>query len=113
VVLCDSDTFSIDETWLKRDLPHDAAQLHTRLSGLGRLNEAQAREMIEAALAESGGRVSGPSGAAALLGVHVKHSSRRSPAWESTSTGSSLLERRQDKLGFGVIEEIALSALQE
>src|SRR6266403_165897 len=69
VVLCDSDTFSIDETWLKRDLPHDAAQLHTRLSGLGRLNEAQAREMIEAALAESGGRVSGPSGAAALLGV--------------------------------------------
>lgn len=69
VVLCDSDTFSIDETWLKRDLPHDSAQLHTRLRGLGRLNEAQAREMIEAALAESGGRVSGPSGAAALLGV--------------------------------------------
>ena len=69
VVLCDSDTFSIDETWLKRDLPHDSAQLHTRLRGLGRLDEAQAREMIEAALAESGGRVSGPSGAAALLGV--------------------------------------------
>ena len=69
VVLCDSDTFSIDETWLKRDLPHDSAQLHTRLRGLGPLNEAQAREMIEAALAETGGRVSGPSGAAALLGV--------------------------------------------
>jgi PAS domain S-box-containing protein len=69
VVLCASDTFSIDETWLKRDLPHDSAQLPTRLRGLGRLNEAQAREMIEAALAESGGRVSGPSGAAALLGV--------------------------------------------
>src|ERR1700740_644570 len=69
VVLCDSDTFSIDKTWLKRDLPHDSAQLHTRLRGLGRLNEAQEKEMIEAALAESGGRVSGPSGAAALLGV--------------------------------------------
>jgi transcriptional regulator with PAS, ATPase and Fis domain len=69
VVLCDSDTFSIDETWLKGDLPHDSAQLHTRLRGLGPLNEAQATEMIEAALAESGGRVSGPSGAAALLGV--------------------------------------------
>jgi len=69
VVLCDSDTFSIDETWLKRDLPHDSAQMHTRLRGLGRLNDAQAREMIEAALAESGGRVSGSSGAAALLGV--------------------------------------------
>jgi len=37
VVLCDSDTFSIDETWLKRDLPHGSAQLHTRLRGLGRL----------------------------------------------------------------------------
>jgi len=49
VVLCDSDTFSIDETWLKRDLPHDSAQLQTSLRGLGRLNEAQAREMIEAA----------------------------------------------------------------
>jgi hypothetical protein len=47
------------------------------------------------------------------LGFHVKHSSRRSPAWESTSTGSSLLERRQDNLGFVVIEEIGLSALQE
>jgi len=69
VVLCDSDTFSIDETWLKRDLPHDSALLQTSLKGLGRLNDAQAREMIEAALAESGGRVSGPSGAAALLGV--------------------------------------------
>jgi PAS domain S-box-containing protein len=69
VVFCDSDTFSIDETWLKRDLPHDSAQLQTSLRGLGRLDEAQAREMIEAALAESGGRVSGPSGAAALLGV--------------------------------------------
>src|SRR5260370_28339713 len=69
VVLSASDTFSIDETWLKRDLPHESAQLPTRLTGLGRLNEAQAREMIEAALSESGGRCSGPSGAAALLGV--------------------------------------------
>src|SRR5258708_20707988 len=69
VVLCDSATFSIDETWLKRDLPHDSAQLQTSLRGLGRFNEAQAREMIESALAETGGRVSRPSGAAALLSV--------------------------------------------
>jgi formate hydrogenlyase transcriptional activator len=31
---------------------------------------AQEKEMIEAALRESGGRVSGPSGAAAKLGIH-------------------------------------------
>jgi formate hydrogenlyase transcriptional activator len=33
------------------------------------LDETKEREMIEAALAETGGRVSGPSGAATLLGV--------------------------------------------
>jgi len=113
VVLCDSDTFSIDETWLKRDLPDDSAQLHTRLRGLGRLNEAQAREMIEAALAESGAGFRVHLARPPCLGFHVKHSSRRSPAWESTSTRSSLVELRQDKLGFVAIEEIALSALQE
>jgi formate hydrogenlyase transcriptional activator len=31
---------------------------------------AQEKEMIETALRESGGRVSGPSGAAARLGIH-------------------------------------------
>ncbi len=31
---------------------------------------AQKKELIEAALSESGGRVSGPAGAAAILGIH-------------------------------------------
>jgi DNA-binding NtrC family response regulator/tetratricopeptide (TPR) repeat protein len=70
VVLCDDDTFSIDETWLKVDVPPEM-----RRPRVGRLDEAQARQMaearrmIEAALAQTGGQISGPSGAAALLGI--------------------------------------------
>ena len=69
-VLCDDDTFSIDEAWLKVDVPPEM-----RRPRVGRLDEAQARQMaearrmIEAALAETGGRISGPTGAAALLGI--------------------------------------------
>jgi formate hydrogenlyase transcriptional activator len=67
VVLCDSDTFAIDETWLKAQSPsgsksNPAVPLSTSLSN-------HERELIEAALAESGGRVSGKSGAAAKLGI--------------------------------------------
>jgi formate hydrogenlyase transcriptional activator len=69
VVLCDSETFSVDETWLKRELPHEPSRKSAISRGLGRLDETKEREMIEAALAETEGRVSGPSGAAALLGV--------------------------------------------
>jgi PAS domain S-box-containing protein len=69
VVLCDSETFSVEETWLKREMPHDSLSLSPFSKGLGRLEETKEKEMIEAALAQTAGRVSGPSGAAALLGV--------------------------------------------
>jgi PAS domain S-box-containing protein len=69
VILCDSETFSVEETWLKRELPHDSSRLSPFSKGLGRLDETMEKEMIEAALAQTAGRVSGPSGAAALLGV--------------------------------------------
>jgi len=69
VVLCDSETFSVDETWLKRELPLGSSRLTAISKGLGRLDESKEREMIEAALSETGGRISGPTGAAALLGV--------------------------------------------
>jgi PAS domain S-box-containing protein len=65
VILSDGDTFSVDETWLKRQGPQFAGPT-------ARLNSALQRhekEMIEAALAESAGRVSGPGGAAAKLGL--------------------------------------------
>jgi len=65
VILCDSDTLAVDETWLQRESPRPGVA--TR--GLGRLDVNQEKEMIESALTESRGRVSGPVGAAAKLGI--------------------------------------------
>jgi formate hydrogenlyase transcriptional activator len=65
VIICDSENLSVDETWLgRRALPANslAQRLSERLA-------SQEKELIEAALAESNGRVSGPSGAAARLGI--------------------------------------------
>jgi transcriptional regulator with PAS, ATPase and Fis domain/HAMP domain-containing protein len=69
VVLCDSETFSVDETWLKREPTHQSLRLDPLSKGLGRLDVTKEKEIIEAALAQTAGRVSGPAGAAALLGV--------------------------------------------
>jgi PAS domain S-box-containing protein len=69
VVLCDTETFSVDAKWLKRELPTEPSPLHPSPRGLGRLDETKEKEIIEAALTQTGGRVSGPSGAAVLLGV--------------------------------------------
>ena len=68
VVLCDGETFSVDETWLKRKLPRESP-LSMPASALGRLDADQEKRIIEAVLAETGGRVAGPSGAAAKLGI--------------------------------------------
>ena len=62
-------TFSVDETWLKNESPREASSLGVSASRLLRLDEDQEREMIEAALAESKGRVAGPFGAAGKLGI--------------------------------------------
>ena len=67
IILCDSETFSVEETWLQPDLPRASTQLTLPLRGLGRLDAQQEREMIEAALADSQGRIAGPAGAAAKL----------------------------------------------
>ncbi len=64
VILSAGDVFSVDEAWLRREvrpsrtMPPLAASMAER-----------EREMIEAALADSEGRVAGPSGAAAKLGI--------------------------------------------
>jgi formate hydrogenlyase transcriptional activator len=65
VVLCDGDTFSIDETWLKRTSPRPAGPEVPLMVTV----VAHERELIEAALAKSKGRIAGPSGAAAKLGI--------------------------------------------
>jgi formate hydrogenlyase transcriptional activator len=68
VVLCDGEMFSVDETWLKRKLPRETP-LSMPASALGRLDADQEKRIIEAALAETGGRIAGPAGAAAKLGI--------------------------------------------
>jgi formate hydrogenlyase transcriptional activator len=65
VVLCDGETFSIDEAWLTRK-PSRPCRASAPLSTT--LVERE-RELIEAALTESQGRVAGPAGAAARLGI--------------------------------------------
>jgi formate hydrogenlyase transcriptional activator len=65
VTLSDSDTFAVDEAWLKPERS-EIAHPSAALSGVLLAHE---REAIEAALAESQGRVSGPAGAASKLGV--------------------------------------------
>jgi len=70
VILCDGETFSVDATWLTHESPRESSSaLGIPLKGLLRLDENQEREMIEKALAECGGRISGPSGAATRLGI--------------------------------------------
>jgi formate hydrogenlyase transcriptional activator len=69
VILCEGDTLSIDEAWLKPDVRARSPRSSSPTGSLGRPDPARDREVIEAALADSRGRVSGPSGAAAKLGV--------------------------------------------
>ena len=69
IVLCDGDTFSLDETWLASGASVESSRLKIPLKGLGRLDGNEEKEMIEAALAESEGRISGSSGAAAKLRI--------------------------------------------
>jgi len=66
VILCETEIFSIDESWLPKQPsltePKNQMELPRKLL-------AQEKEMIEAALKESRGRIFGPTGAAAKLGI--------------------------------------------
>jgi transcriptional regulator with GAF, ATPase, and Fis domain len=64
VIVCETDVFSIDPSWLSLDTsaPEDEPPI-------SRQSAAQQKETIELALAASGGRVSGPAGAAAQLSM--------------------------------------------
>jgi transcriptional regulator with GAF, ATPase, and Fis domain len=65
VIVCDTANLSVDESWLERGARSSATPAQPLTERLA----AQEKELIEAALAESNGRVSGPSGAAARLGI--------------------------------------------
>jgi len=65
VIVCESENLSVDQSWLERIAPapdSGSQPLSERLA-------AQEKEIIEAALAETNGKVSGPRGAAARLGM--------------------------------------------
>jgi PAS domain S-box-containing protein len=65
VILCNGDTFWIDEAWLSSQgaLPSKSS------APLTQTLKSYEKELIEAALAESNGKVAGPNGAAAKLGI--------------------------------------------
>jgi formate hydrogenlyase transcriptional activator len=65
VVLCEGETFFIDESWLQTGADPSSRPMKRLATTL----VAHEKELIESALAASRGRVAGPSGAAARLGV--------------------------------------------
>jgi formate hydrogenlyase transcriptional activator len=72
VILCEGDTLSVDETWLRRKSDQHSgrpASRHGVLADDKKEFADRERKAIEAALAECQGRVSGPRGAAAILGI--------------------------------------------
>jgi len=65
VILCASDTFAVEERWLQRAAPLPAGPAGPLVAA----RTEHERALIEAALSACRGRVSGPAGAAAKLGL--------------------------------------------
>ena len=68
VILSDTDTFAVDETWLRRE----ESELRQVTNPLNGTLLQQEKDIIEAALATSHGRVAGSAGAAAKLGIPTR-----------------------------------------
>jgi len=68
VILSEDDTFLVDDGWLALESP----QLQDPKIALNEALSRQEREMIESVLAETGGRVSGPGGAAEKLSIPAR-----------------------------------------
>ena len=64
MIVCESEIFSVDESWLSR-----ASQPYRSSSTLVESLQEEEKKIIEAALAESKGRIAGRSGAATKLGI--------------------------------------------
>jgi DNA-binding NtrC family response regulator len=65
VIVCDTESFTVDESWLSRAAgqPNQVSRPNLRIP------LPEEKKLIEAALAEAQGQVSGPTGAAARLGI--------------------------------------------
>jgi formate hydrogenlyase transcriptional activator len=66
VIVCETASFSVDESWLSQKPPERKPESELYLS---EKVAAQEKEIIGAALQECQGRIFGPSGAAAKLGI--------------------------------------------
>ena len=62
VIMCEGETLVIDETWLR-------PRLSAKMESMDEVVSSRQREIIEAALQESCGRIAGSSGAADRLGI--------------------------------------------
>ena len=69
VILSTGNVFSVDELWLSKKFVSPIPPVKASPLAKGRVESRSEREIIEAALAATRGRVSGPSGAAAKLGI--------------------------------------------
>ena len=65
LILCETESFSVDENWLTPESSESEIANHS----LGQRLATDEKALIEAALAEARGRVSGRSGAAVKLGL--------------------------------------------
>jgi DNA-binding NtrC family response regulator len=65
IILCETETFSVDPSWLVLDGAEEFSPTQPLVTTL----TMKERTSIEDALAATRGRVSGPSGAAARLGI--------------------------------------------
>ena len=65
VILSDTETLTIEESWFSAE----SAQFSRSAATLAKLSVTQERRIIERALEESRGKVSGPAGAAVKLGI--------------------------------------------
>jgi transcriptional regulator with GAF, ATPase, and Fis domain len=69
VILSSGEVFSVDELWLSKELVPPPPRVKASPIVKDQVEPVGEREIIEAALAATRGRVSGPSGAAAKLGI--------------------------------------------
>jgi formate hydrogenlyase transcriptional activator len=69
VILSSGDVVAVDKLWLSKEISRPVSRDATSVAFKGEGKPHSEREIIETALAESKGRVSGPSGAAFKLGM--------------------------------------------
>ena len=95
VILSEGDAFSLDETWFRSE----KTRYSTSTVPLDGTLLKQEKKLIEGALAESRGRVSGPKGAATKLGVPSRTLDSKIKCLKSTNPALKILPLFPDPKG--------------